>query len=166
MTATVRCIYDAVRTHVGRSFETDLGAMCAVDMQRFALTVGDNLPITMNRAVAAEAGLADIAAPPLFLSTVMVWDAGPPEAELLADGVPPGGLADLPVGGLRLMGGGQSLEFMRPVVAGMHVVQKTCVKNVTLKEGRSGPIILIQVERVFFGDGQPLQRCVETFIGR
>lgn len=166
MTETVRAIYERVRQHVGCSFDRDLGTMRAIEMQRFALTVGDELAITMDRSAAAEAGLPDVAAPPLFLSTVMVWDAGPPESQLLADGVPPGGLADLPVSGLRLMGGGQSLEFMHPAVSGMHIVQTTSVKDVTLKEGRSGTLVLIQIERLFVGDGQPLLRCVETFIGR
>src|ERR1700726_3924779 len=162
----VQAIYEAVRKHVGRSFRRDLGPMRSIDMQRFAVAVGDDLPITMVAAVAAAAGLPDVAAPPLFLSSVMGWDAGPPESGLLADGVPPGGLADLPVGGLRLMGGGQSLEFLQPVVAGMRVVQETLVKDVRLKEGRSGQLMLIQIERSFFGDGQLLLRCVETFIGR
>jgi acyl dehydratase len=162
----VQAIYKAVRKHVGRSFQRDIGQLRSMDMQRFAVAVGDDLPITMNVLVAAEAGLPDVVAPPLFLSAVMGWDAGPAESGLLADGVPPGGLADLPVGGLRLMGGGQSLEFLQPVVAGTRIVQETRVKDVQLKEGRSGPLLLIQVERLFFGDGELLLRCVETFIGR
>jgi acyl dehydratase len=162
----VQAIYEAVRMHVGRSFRRDLGPMRATDMQRFAVAVGDDLPITMDAAVAAAAGLPDVAAPPLFLSSVMGWEAGPPELGLLADGVPPGGLADLPVGGLRLMGGGQYLEFSQPVVAGTRIAQETRIKDVRLKEGRSGYLIIIQVERSFFGEGQLLLRCVETFIGR
>jgi acyl dehydratase len=162
----VQAIYEAIQKYVGRSSRRDIGHLRSIDMQRFAVAVGDDLPITMNAAVAAAAGLPDVAAPPLFLSTVMGWDAGPPESGLHADGVAPGGLADLPVGGLRLMGGGQSLEFLRPVVAGTRVVVETSVKDVELKEGRSGPLLLIQVERSFFGDGELLLRCVETFIGR
>ena len=162
----VQAIYEAMRKHIGRSSQRDIGQLRSIDMQRFAVAVGDELPVTMSAAVAAAAGLPDVAAPPLFLSTVMGWDAGPPESGLLADGVIPGGLADLPVGGLRLMGGGQSLEFLQPVVAGTPIVVETRVKDVQLKGGRSGPLILIQIERLFFGDGELLQRCVETFIGR
>ena len=159
-------IYEAIRKQVGLSSRRDIGQLRSIDMQRFAVAVGDDLPITMNAAVAAAAGLPDVAAPPLFLSTVMGWDSGPSESQLLADGVAPGGLADLPFGGLRVMGGGQSLEFFHPVVAGTRIVVETRIKDVQLKEGRSGPLILIQVERMFFGDGERLLRCVETFIGR
>jgi acyl dehydratase len=163
---SVQTIYEDVRKHVGRSFRHDLGRLSAIALQRFAVAVGDDLPITMNSEVAAAAGLRDIAAPPLFLSSVMGWEAGPAESELLADGVPPGGLANLPVGGLRLMGGGQSLEFFQPVVAGTEIVQETLIKDVQLEEGRSGHLVLIQVERSFFSEGVLLMRCVETFIGR
>jgi len=162
----VEAIYEAIRTQIGRSSRRDIGQLRSIDMQRFAVAVGDDLPVTMDPAVAAAAGLPDVAAPPLFLSTVMGWDAGPPESGLLADGVAPGGVADLPVGGLRVMGGGQSLEFLQPVVAGARIVVETRIKDVQLKKGRSGDLLLIQVERLFFGDGELLQRCVETFIGR
>jgi len=162
----VQAVYEKLRPHVGQSSQRDIGQLRSVDMQRFAVAVGDDLPITMNAAVAAAAGLPDVAAPPLFLSTVMSWDAGPPESRLLADGLAPDGLYDLPVGGLRLMGGGQSLEFLQPVVAGSRIAVQICVKDVQLKAGRSGPLILIQIERTFIGDGEILLRCVETFIGR
>src|SRR3984957_2485744 len=163
---SVQTIYEDLRKHVGRSSRHDLGRMRPIDLQRFAVAVGDDLPITMDAEVAAAAGLPDIAAPPLFLSAVMGWEAGPSESELLADGVPPDGLANLPVGGLRLMGGGQSLQFFHPVVAGMQIVQETLIKDVQLKEGRSGHLMLIQVERSFLCEDALVMRCVETFIGR
>lgn len=158
--------YEAVRSHVGRSYRRDLGELLARDLQRFAVAVGDDLPLTMDPAVAAAAGLPGIAAPPLFLSAVMGWADGPRESELLADGAAPDGLADLPVAGLRLMGGGQALEFYRPAVAGTRIVQETRISDVQIKSGSSGRLLLMQVERTFLGDGDLLARCVETFIGR
>jgi acyl dehydratase len=162
----VQAAYEAVSRRTGRSYQRDLGEIRTMDLQRFAVSVGDNLPTTMDPAAAAAAGLPAIAAPPLFLSAVMGWESGPPESELWPDGAAPDGLADLPVGGLRLMGGGQSLEFYRPVVAGTKVIQQTRIRDVQLKDGHSGQLLLIQVERVFLSDGQTLVRCVETFIGR
>lgn len=161
----IKAVYEVLSRHVGHTYQRDLGEIRAMDLQRFAVAVSENLPITVE-PTAAAVGLSAIAAPPLFLSAVLGWEAGPAETALLPDGTPPAGVADLPVEGLRLMGGGQSLEFFHPVVAGIRVVQETHITDIKLKEGRSGHLLLIQVERLFLSNGQPLIRCVETFIGR
>jgi hydroxyacyl-ACP dehydratase HTD2-like protein with hotdog domain len=75
-------------------------------------------------------------------------------------------LAVLSVKGLRLMGAGQELEFLAPVTEGMELVQETTVQDIQFREGKSGPMIIIRLQRVFKSNAQELVRCVETFIGR
>lgn len=162
----VHAAYEAVREHVGRSYRRELGELNERDLKRFAVAVGDDLQLTMDSDAAAEAGFPAVVAPPLYLSAVMGWDPGPSESDLRADGAAREQLAGVPVEGLRLMGAGQSLEFYGPVTAGTSVVQETRVDDVQLKEGRSGSFVLIRLERLFLSDGEPLVRCVETFIGR
>ena len=158
--------YDRVCQHVGRTYRLDIGTIREIDLQRFSAAVGDESPDTMDSGAATAMGLAAILAPPLYLSAVSGWGWGPPESELRSDGTSSDQLAGVPVDGLRLMGGGQSLEFYRPVVAGTKVVQETRVNDVQLKNGRSGQLLLIEVERLFLSDGEPVVRCIETFIGR
>ncbi|TDC53974.1 hypothetical protein E1212_04075 [Jiangella ureilytica] len=132
----------------------DLGSLAARDLERFALASGSALP-------------PDGQAPPLYLSSVMGWSPGPPEAELRPDGSGTDETRGLPLEGLRLMGAGQDLEFHRPVRAGDHVVEHTTLTDVRHKAGRSGDLLVLRVRRVFAdGSDRPLVTCDETFIAR
>ena len=157
--------YERVSEHIGRTYRFDIGEIREIDFLRFAGAIGFGLPVTMASA-SAVIGLAAIAAPPLYLTSVSNWGWGPPESDLRSDGTSSEQLAEVPIEGLRLMGGGQSLEFYQPVVAGTRVALDTRVNDVQLKDGRSGQLLLIEVERVFLSDGKPVVRCIETFIGR
>lgn len=150
--------YQQVRQHLGRTYERELGELRGRDLERFGVAVGGELPADQAATVPAT--------PPLYLSSVMGWDAGPNEEELRPDGAAREQLADVPVEGLRLMGAGQDLQFHQPIVAGARLVQRTRVEDVQLKDGRSAPFLLLRLERTFLDDGQPVLRCLETFIGR
>ena len=159
-------MYEVVRQHVGRTYRVDAGELRSIDFQRFAVAVGDELATTMDADAAVAAGLDGVIAPPLFLSSVSGWGWGPSTCELRADGTSGEQLAHLPTDGLRLMGAGQSLEFLRPVVAGEKLVIETRVQDATLKEGKSGRLLIVEVERDFICDGEVAVRCTEKFIGR
>jgi hypothetical protein len=162
----VRTAHAALLQHKGLAFQRDLGVIRELDLLRFATTVaGAQGPNGTSTSTPTSNGLP-VAAPPLYLTAVVGWDSGPPEFALLADGTPSEALANLPVGGLRLMGGGQSLELHVPLVAGVRITQESRVLDVRLKEGRTGPLLFIDVERLFLHGAQLVMSCSETFIGR
>ncbi len=157
-----------VRAHVGESVLRVLGPMSADHFARFALAAGDANPRYLDPDAARAQGLPGVVAPPLLLSAVMTWGAGPAEQELRPDGAAAGDeLAALPLAGLRLMGAGQDLEFCHPVLDGAVVSMRVSVEDVELKQARSGPMLLIRMSRRYRDEhGRELARCRETFFAR
>lgn len=148
-------VYQELTEHVGRTSTRSLGRVSALQFQRFAVAAGD------------PEGFSAAVAPPLFLSSVMGWGAGPAEGDLRADGLGPGETESLPLEGLRIMGAGQALEFFRPVVDGCEVTEEVSLEDVQLKEGRSGMLLVYRLlHRYYDQDGQELLQCREHFIGR
>lgn len=156
------------RERVGDRLVVSLGRMSAVHFARFAGATGDANPRYVDDAAARAQGFPGVVAPPLLLSSVMRWDAGPPEGGLRADGAAAEDeLASLPLAGLRLMGAGQDLEFVEPVVDGAQVTMEVTVDDVQLKRARSGPMLLVRLSRRYRDErGVELVRCRETFIAR
>ncbi|GAA4236538.1 hypothetical protein GCM10022254_46410 [Actinomadura meridiana] len=144
-------ICERIREHIGKVIRDDLGIITARDFQRFAVAAGETP--------------GDVA-PPLFLSSVLGWNAGPTSDELTPDGTGDE-KAGLPLDGLRLMGAGQDLDFHHPLQDGTRVVRETSVENVTLKQGGQGPFLIITMLRAFSDDsGTPLVTCHDTLIAR
>lgn len=163
----LRAAYERALPHVGRMQSVALGVLAARDAQRFAMAYGDRSPEYYDEGAARSAGHDGLPVPPLFLSAVLGWQAGPPEQDLLEDGNAVGPLGSVPLDGLRLMGGGQSLRFVEPVRTGQDVTMEVVVEDLELKEGRSGPLMLLTVLRSYLdGAGRLLVECRETFIAR
>lgn len=163
----IEAIYEQARPHVGRTTRTELGAISVRDFQRFAVACDDLNPLYLDDAAARTVGYPSAVAPPIFLSGVLGWEAGPPEDDLRPDGAAREQLASVPLESVRLMGAGQDLEFLRPIVDGTRVTMEVTVEDVQLKHGRSGPLLLIRLLRRYVDDRQePLVVCRETFIGR
>jgi len=159
--------YDRARPHVGQTQTVPLGRVHARDVQRFAIAAGDLSPEYFDEAAARSEGHDGLPVPPLYLSAVLGWQAGPPEPELLADGNATEPLGSVPLDGLRLMGGGQSLVFHEPVLVGADVTMEVVVEDLQLKEGRSGALMLLTVLRRYLDEqGRLLVECRETFIAR
>ncbi|WP_051791452.1 FAS1-like dehydratase domain-containing protein [Amycolatopsis jejuensis] len=153
MTSTLRSHYRRLRGELGNPRTEDLGVLTQRDIDRFA--VASHAPVTGTQA------------PPLFLSSVMGWGAGPPEGELDTDGTAVADTRGLRLTGVRLMGAGQNLEFHAPVEAGTRVLAHTSLRDVEIKYGQSGPLLVLCLERQFTDDtGRPLVTCQETFIAR
>lgn len=156
MTTTLDATYQRLRAELGKETTQRLGAISRRDLERFAAASGATVDEDDRPA-----------AHPLFLSSVMGWGAGAAEHELGADGTSAEETRGLPLGGVRLMGAGQSVEFHAPVLEEMYVVVHTSLAEVSLKDGRSGPLLLLQVLRRFADDtGRRLITCRESFIGR
>jgi 3-methylfumaryl-CoA hydratase len=82
-------------------------------------------------------------APPLahwlyFLPAYRESEAGPDGHALKGDFMPP---VPLP----RRMWAGSRLEFMRPLTVGSDASRVTTIKDVAMKEGRSGPLVFVTV---------------------
>lgn len=152
---------------IGRIRRKPLGRVTALHFTRFAIASQEEAPRYFSDEQARSEGFPAVVAPPLFLSAVMGWVPGPDEDELRTDGLGDSETEDLPLGGLRIMGAGQDLEFFHPVVEGLEVTEETSVDDVQLKHGRSGTLIIYTLLRRYLDqDERELARCRENFIGR
>ena len=103
----------------------------------------------------------------MFLTSIIEWGAGPPLSELREDGTGAAHDDFLPLEGLRLMGGGQELELGEDLVHGTEFTAQPTLEGATLREGRSGPLLLIHVRTEFRAtDGRVLLTRRETLLAR
>lgn len=162
MSAYLQEQYKVLRGEIGKEYTMKLGTIAARDLHRFA--VASHAPESWSDQGCPE---GDTVAPPLFLSSVMGWAAGPPESDLDTDGTSVEETRGLPLAGVRLMGAGQDLEFHAPVRAGACVHAHTSLEDVQLKHGRSGTLLILRVLRRFTeADGEALVTCRESFVAR
>jgi hydroxyacyl-ACP dehydratase HTD2-like protein with hotdog domain len=146
-----------------------VGTVDAVTIGRYAMTIGAVDPSHYDRAAALSAGHADVVAPPNLLAGIVEWGVGTPESLLQADGTPVDG--EMPLGdgdlGLRVMGAGEEMELVNPVVAGTEVVLETSLEAVTPKQTRSGPCVFVTTKNTFMSsDGTVLNRNRRTVVLR
>lgn len=75
------------------------------------------------------------------------------QSELGADGHPQRGGFLPPVPLPRRMWAGSQIEFMNPLAVGQTIVRHSRIEEVRLKEGRSGPLVFVQVVHEILADG-------------
>jgi hypothetical protein len=150
-----------LRSMVGTAGPEIRGTLRPEHAARFAAASGEEDPA--YRTV----GLDDqLPCPPMFLSSVLEWGS-PPLDKLRDDGTGAGREGWLPLSGLRLMGGGQDLEFHADVRTGQTFTAVPRLHDVTLKEGAAGSLLLLSVAVEYLAeDGSPLLTCLETLIAR
>jgi acyl dehydratase len=146
-----------------------LGTLDAVTIGRYAMAVGADDPTHYDPSAARAAGYADVVAPPNLLAAIVEWGIGTPESELQPDGTPHHG--DMPLGAgalrLRVMGAGEQMELVNPVVAGTEVVLETTLEAVTPKQTRSGPCMFVTTLNTFMSsDSAVLNRNRRTVVLR
>jgi len=152
---------------IGRKGPELRASVSARDIARFAVASGDPSAIYRSETEARAAGYEGIPCPPLLLTSVLEWGAGPALGELRADGTGVGREGWLPLEGLRLMGGGQDLDLHRPLLADTGFVAEPVLTGVERKQGGSGDLILLTIETGFRTvAGEPLVTCRETLIAR
>jgi acyl dehydratase len=167
MSVSIPDLWEELKPYVGRSERTDLGIIRKETFQRFAIAADNLDPMFFEPEPAKAAGYSEVVAPPLFLSAVRNWQPGPPQDSLRPDGTTSHEFAFLPLEGMRIMGGGQDLEFHAPVIDGTRVSMELRLDGVELKQGRSGDLLLIKVIQIYRDAGdRPLVTCRETFIAR
>jgi acyl dehydratase len=154
---------DQLHGQIGRPTRDEIGPVAPIWARRFALASGETDPVFFDDAAAAAAGYAGTPLPPLLLSSTRSWTPGPDRDDLGEDGMV---LTDVgyPAGsGLRTLGGGQSLQFHADALAGVDLAVEAEIKDVRTKEGRSGELLIVEVERRFLtADGELLITCDET----
>jgi acyl dehydratase len=151
---------------IGRTERFSIGAIDRLWAQRYAVAVDDLNPLYFDEAHARRHGHAGLVVPPNYLATLRgAPNAGPAEDGLLPDGMDPSARPPLP--GLIGMGGGQSLVFHRFVCCGEQVDVERSVVSVEEKQGRSGPLVIIQQElRYLTGAARPLLTLRNTLLCR
>jgi acyl dehydratase len=146
-----------------------LGTLDRVSIGRYALAIGAADPAHYDPAAARAAGYTDVVAPPNMLAATVEWGIGTPEAQLQPDGTPLDG--EMPLGdgdlGLRVMGAGEEMELVNPVIAGTEVVLETTLEAVTPKQTRSGPCVFVTTLNTFASaEGAILNRNRRTVVLR
>jgi 3-methylfumaryl-CoA hydratase len=76
------------------------------------------------------------------------------QSEIGADGHPTRGGFLPPVPLPRRMWAGSRLEFRAPVAAGQALSRTSCIADVRLKEGRSGPLVFVKVQHEIAAGGR------------
>jgi acyl dehydratase len=120
----------------------------ATDIAKFAHATGETNPIHFDKAAAAAAGYADVVAPTLFPYVVrMHASALVPPDQLEPDGSPSADVPPLPT--RRAMAGETSVVFGEPIVAGDLITVEKRLAQMYEKEGRSGPLVFVEMEFTF-----------------
>jgi acyl dehydratase len=167
MAVDMQAAFERTNRLVGQIKRTDLGEVTRLEIGRFAIACGDSSALFLDDEFARSAGYPGIIAPPLYLSSIMTWGVGPAEEQLKTDGLTGEETMSVPVENLRIMGGGQELEFHQPVAAGTHVFMETSIETVQMKEGRSGTFLVVQLVRKYYDStNRLLTTCRENFIVR
>ena len=141
-----------------------LGEITALMFQRYAIAVGDLNPIYFDDTAARAAGYPGIVAPPNFLTSVLGWEAGPAEGDLLDDGTEAKLLVP-EIRGLRLMGGGHELTFGQPIRPGDVVTARRKLVDLYQREAKFGLLTFSVSDIVYTNQrGEHLVTCRETVI--
>jgi 3-methylfumaryl-CoA hydratase len=141
-------ITEEARRWANREYPRFEMQVTATDIAKFAHATGETNPIHFDREAATAAGYPDVVAPTLFPYVVRMHASAlvPPE-ELEADGSPS---ADVPpLTTRRAMAGETSVVFGEPILAGDLITVEKRLAQMYEKEGRSGPLVFVEMEFTF-----------------
>ncbi len=135
--------------------------------QRFAHAIGDRNRVYFDEASAQAAGLPGPVAPPTFVSSLQVWSVGAAESDLRVDGVDPARFPGPIRRDAALLGGGQELDFVRPVRLGERLTAKPTVVDHYERDTRAGPLTFVVVETLFTDEaGEAVLIARDTIVAR
>lgn len=126
-------------------------------LRRFTQAIMDDDPTYYDPAAASRSPQGTIAAPPLFPVHSFRRQPGTPDPLQAViddpehDGIGGAsgtlqGLPPIPSPFKRLLNGGNEIEFFRCLALGERAVAKPRYQGVELKQGRSGPMLLVTIE--------------------
>jgi hypothetical protein len=127
------------------------------ELRRFVQAIMDDDPAYYDPAEAAQNLPGEIVAPPLYPLHAFRRPPGTPDPLQAVvddpdhDAIGPGsgtsqGLPPIPSPFKRLLNGGNEIEFFRCLRLGEQAVAKPRYQRVELKQGRSGPMLIIVTE--------------------
>lgn len=156
-----------LRERIGDTQRIDHGVIDRRFIQRYAVAIDDHDPLFSDPDHARAAGFDDVVAPPNMLASVVEWGRGGWQDELKPDGTGEEGSLSEATRGIRVMGGGEEMELLHPLVAGMRLIETQTLADVVLKEGRAGRLLLMHSDVSFQAeDGPVLCRNRRTILGR
>ena len=147
-------------------------------LRRFVQAIMDQDPAYYDEAYAAKTKFDGLTAPPLYPVHAFRLPADVPDPlqvvarDPSADGTAgimgvSFGLPAIESPYRRLLNGGNEIEFYRSLRVGERVVAQPKYADVTLKEGKSGHMLLVTVETRFTNEaGEPLLLNRQTLIWR
>ena len=118
------------------------------DIQKYAGAVGETDAIHFDGDAARAAGFRDIVAPALFPYVIRMQAYGLVDrAQLEPDGSTAEDVPPLPT--RRAMAGETTIELGAPVIAGDVITVEKRLMDLYEKEGRSGPLVFVDMEFTF-----------------
>lgn len=133
------------QSRMGRPERRQLGVVDALLIRRYAVAIGDWNPLYHEVAAARQAGYRGLLAPPNLLAAIVDWGCGAPESDLAPDGTYSGHSA----AGLRIMGAGEEMEYSEPLVADAVIFDTEEFVSITVKSGKSGPLVFVSTSHRF-----------------
>lgn len=141
-------ITDEARSWADREYPSFDYLVTATDIARFAHGTGETNPVHFDRDAAISAGYPGVVAPTLFPYVVrMHASALVPIDQLEPDGSPTADVPPLPT--RRAMAGETTIEFGERVIAGDVITVHKRLASMYEKEGRSGPLVFVEMEFTF-----------------
>jgi acyl dehydratase len=160
-------LVERIRQHVGASTPPITATIDGLMSRRYARAIGDENPLYHDESYARARGYDGLVVPPNFLPSYLDWTDGGPEADLRADGTPTHEMEWIPLEGVRLMGGGEEMQFHRPVTAGNVVVFTSTLDEVSPRESKSGLMVVLRIRNEYAtSTGIPLMTSMRTVLGR
>lgn len=147
-------------------------------LRRFAQAIMDPDPLYHDASHAASTAFGTLVAPPLYPVHAFRTAAGAPDPLVSVQQDPDAdgtwgndgvffGLEPIESPFKRLLNGGNEIEFHRCLAVGEYCVAQARYANVVLKEGKSGQMLLVDVETEFRTDaGELLLVNRQTLIWR
>ncbi len=144
-------ITEEARRWADRSYPEVAFNVDARDIAKYAVAIGATDPIHFEREAAEEAGYRDVVAPSMFCYVIRMQAYNLVTKDRLEpDGSPSDDVPPLET--KRAMAGETNLEVLAPVVAGDVITVRKRLVDMYEKEGRSGPLVFVDMEYVFTRD--------------
>jgi acyl dehydratase len=160
-------VVEFARSHIGQETLEALGELTALTIRRYARAIEDGNPLYHDAEHARAHGHPDIVAPPNMLPSIVDWTEGGRQADLRQDGTEGESVLGIPHSGVRIMGGGEDMEFHAPAVAGDHILLRTRLEDVQERETRTGRMVVLRYRNTYeTPDGRRLMTCMRSILLR
>lgn len=133
-------ITDKMRASIGKESEPVAYEVDNTGCRQFARAVGYTDPVFFDEAAAKARGYRGLLAPPGFLGHPVFIPGQPVRtAEVFR--------LDIPY--KRILNGGTDVEYFDDVCAGDRLTATTKISDLTEREGRMGPMLIVSTETTF-----------------